>query len=171
MTTSNLSPKEYNPYYETYIAKAANLNLKEGLKSNQAITEAFLNTIPKDKLEYRYAEGKWTVKDIIQHIIDTERIFAYRALRVARNDKTALPGFEENDYALTGNANPRTLESLLAEYNAVRQATIALFNSFSDDMLKHIGTASNSPISARAIGFIIIGHEAHHCNVIKERYL
>ena len=151
MTTSNLSPEEYNPYY--------------------AITEAFLNAIPKDKLEYRYAEGKWTVKEIIQHIIDTERIFAYRALRVARNDKTALPGFEENDYALTGNANARTLESLLAEYKAVRQATIALFNSFSDDMLKHIGTASNSPISARAIGFIIIGHEAHHCNVIKERYL
>lgn len=171
MTTSNLSPEEYNPYYGTYIAKAANLNLKEGLKSNHAITEAFLNAIPKDKLEYRYAEGKWTVKDIIQHIIDTERIFAYRALRVARNDKTALPGFEENDYALTGNANARTLESLLAEYKAVRQATIALFNSFSDEMLKHIGTASNSPISARAIGFIIIGHETHHCNVIKERYL
>jgi len=171
MTTSNLSPEEYNPYYGTYIAKAANLNLKEGLKSNYSITEAFLNAIPKDKLEYRYAEGKWTVKDIIQHIIDTERIFAYRALRVARNDKTALPGFEENDYALTGNANARTLESLLAEYKAVRQATIALFNSFSDDMVKHIGTASNSPISARAIGFIIIGHEIHHCNVIKERYL
>jgi uncharacterized damage-inducible protein DinB len=124
-----------------------------------------------DKFDYRYAEGKWTIKDIIQHVIDTERIFAYRALRISRNDITPLPGFEENDYVENTKANERGIQDLLAEFSAVRYATLFLFKSFSEEQLKRIGTASGTAISVRAIGFIIIGHQKHHQNVFQERYL
>ena len=123
------------------------------------------------KHEFRYAEGKWTIKDIILHLIDAERIFAYRALRIARNDNTALPGFEENDYVVAANANNREYESLLAEYETVRNATISLFETFSSEDLLRLGTASNNSVSVRAIGYIMLGHELHHKNVILERYL
>lgn len=131
----------------------------------------FFKSIPVFKHEYSYAEGKWTVKDIILHLIDAERIFAYRALRIARNDNTALPGFEENDYVVTANANNREYESLLAEYESVRNATISLFETFSSEDLLRLGTASNCSVSVRAIGYITLGHELHHKNIILERYL
>lgn len=171
MTAKDLTVGEYNPYYQTYIDKANDLAIPEGLSANSKDVIAFFESIPKDKLEYRYAEGKWTIKELLHHIIDTERIFAYRALRVARKDKTPLPGFEENEYVQPAKSNDRSIESLLNEYKAVRQATLALFETFTNEMLIEIGTASNSPISARAIGFIITGHENHHCEVVKERYL
>ena len=171
MTAKDLTVGEYNPYYQTYIDKANALAIPEGLSANSKSVVAFFESIPKDKLEYRYAEGKWTIKELLHHIIDTERIFAYRALRVARKDKTPLPGFDENEYVLPAKSNDRSIESLLSEYKAVRQATLALFETFTNEMLIEIGTASNSPISARAIGFIITGHENHHCDVVKERYL
>ena len=123
------------------------------------------------KHEFRYAEGKWTIKDIILHLIDAERIFAYRALRIARNDKTALPGFEENDYVVAANANNRGYESLLAEYETVRNVSISLFETFTSEELLRLGTASNNSVSVRAIGYIMLGHELHHKNVILERYL
>ena len=131
----------------------------------------FVQNIPMDKFDYRYAEGKWTIKDIIQHVIDTERIFAYRALRISRNDTTPLPGFEENDYVENTKANERGIQDLLAEFSAVRYATLFLFKSFSEEQLKRMGTASGTAISVRAIGFIIIGHQKHHQNVFQERYL
>ncbi|MEZ4855970.1 MAG: DinB family protein [Gelidibacter sp.] len=171
MIAKDLTVGEYNPYYQTYIDKANALAIPEGLSANSKSVVAFFESIPKDKLEYRYAEGKWTIKELLHHIIDTERIFAYRALRVARKDKTPLPGFDENEYVLPAKSNDRSIESLLNEYKAVRQATLALFETFTNEMLIEIGTASNSPISARAIGFIITGHENHHCEVVKERYL
>jgi uncharacterized damage-inducible protein DinB len=124
-----------------------------------------------DKFDYRYAEGKWTIKEIIQHIIDTERIFSYRALRISRNDKTPLPGFEENDYVDNTDANKRGLQELLTELSAVRHATLLLFKSFSEEQLARIGIASENEISVRAIGFIIIGHQKHHQKVFEERYL
>ena len=123
------------------------------------------------KHEFRYAEGKWTIKDIILHLIDAERIFAYRALRIARNDKTALPGFEENDYVISANANEREFESLLKEYIIVREATISLFENLSETDLLKPGTASNASVSVRGIGYCILGHELHHKNIIIERYL
>lgn len=132
---------------------------------------SFFRSIPPEKENYRYAEGKWTPKDILLHLIDAERIFAYRALRIARNDKTALPGFEENDYVIEANAEERSMESLLEEYFDVRKATISLFLSFSADALKRLGEASGFSVSVRAIGYIILGHEKHHANVIIERYL
>lgn len=171
MKASQLSKNEYAQYYSNYINKAGEEMLVSGLESSLSSTLAFFNTIPENKLEYRYDAGKWTVKDIIQHLIDAERVFAYRALRFARQDKTSLPGFEENTYTDMANANKRSRAELLKEYQLVRESTIMLFKSFNEDALKLVGVASNSNMSVRAIGFVIIGHEKHHCEVITSRYL
>lgn len=117
-----------------------------------------------------YAPGKWTIKDILQHIIDTERIFAYRALRISRSDKTPLPGFDENAYAEHTSASERGIDDLLLEFTTIRTSTILLFKSFTNDMLLNEGTASNNPISPLAIGFATVGHVMHHMSVLKERY-
>lgn len=117
-----------------------------------------------------YAPGKWTAKDIIQHLIDAERVFSYRALRFARNDKTLLPGFEENEYAATAEASKRTMDDLLNEYYLVRDSSIKLFRSFNDEMLMREGIIPSGNVSVLAIGFIMPGHTIHHLNVIKERY-
>ena len=171
MKTTDLNSSEYNSYYGTYIELVGDVTLIDGLKKGLSETISFLTTIPVNKLEYRYAEGKWTIKEIVRHIIDTERIFAYRALRFARNDETSLPGFDQDEYIIPAKANSQNLDSLLEEYKANRLATLAMFVNFTDAMLKGIGEASNSPMSARATGFITIGHEKHHCNIIRERYL
>ena len=124
-----------------------------------------------DKFDYSYAEGKWTIKEIIQHIIDTERIFAYRALRISRNDKTPLPGFDENDYVDNTNAKRRGIQDLLSEFSAVRHSNLLMYKSFSDEQLRRIGIASNNEVSVRALGFLILGHLKHHQKVFQERYL
>ena len=131
----------------------------------------FVQNIPLEKFDYRYAEGKWTIKDIIQHIIDAERIFGYRALRISRNDKTPLPGFMENDYIENTNANGRSIQDLLTEFSAVRHSNLLLFKNFSEEQLVRLGTASNHTISVRALGFLMIGHQKHHQKVFQERYL
>ena len=171
MTKDDLSSNEFNPYYGTYIGKTEGFDLKDGIKKSGEHTISFLKSIANDKLEYRYDKGKWTIKEVIQHLMDAERIFAYRALRIARQDQTPLPGFEQNDYVQPSQANERSLDDLIIEFKAIRASTVALFNSFTDKMLLAKGTSSNSPVSVRAIGFIIMGHEIHHCQIIKERYL
>ena len=171
MTIQDLHSDEFNPYYDTYISKVGTQSLKEGLKESGQKTYDFLNSISEEKYNYAYADGKWTIKELVQHIIDVERVFMYRALRIARQDKTPSPSFDENDYASNSDANRRTKEDLIGEYKAVRNSTIILFNSFTDKMLLSKGIASDSPLSVRASGFITIGHEIHHCNIIKERYL
>ena len=171
MTSKNLNPNEYNSYYKTYIDSATNLNIVEGLKQNLDSVVAFYSAIPHDKHDFAYAEGKWTIKAILLHIIDTERIFTYRALRIARLDKTPLMGYEQDDYAVTAKAGSRTLMNILEEYKAVRHAPIALYNSFDSVSLAQIGEASGFPISVRAIGYILTGHENHHNQIIVERYL
>lgn len=168
---NQLQANEFDSYYKNYINKASSDDIVEGLLSNLKTVVLFFKSIPDEKLEYRYAEGKWTIKEVLHHIIDTERIFSYRALRIAREDKTPLAGFEQDDYVVPAKSNERTLESLLDEFIAVRNATIILYKNFNESSLKHIGTASNASISVRAIGYIITGHENHHCEVIKERYL
>jgi len=171
MKVAQLMDTEYANFYADYIKMAEAEELKTGLRSSLYSVIDFFKAIPEEKLEYRYEIGKWSVKDIIQHLIDAERVFAYRALRFARQDKTPLPGFNENDYAINANANKKSREELLKEYQIVRESTILLFKSFNEETLKLIGTASNSKMSIRAIGFVIIGHEKHHCQVIKARYL
>ncbi|MBO6606529.1 DinB family protein [Psychroserpens sp.] len=167
----DLTKEEYNAYYQTYIDKSGHDNLLDGLKSNLEAILSFYEAIPESKLEYRYEEGKWTVKEIIQHLMDAERVFAYRALRIARQDQTNLPGFEQDDYVVTSKANKRAMRHLLEEYRLIRLSTIMLFESLSEADLALIGQASGSPASPRALGFIIIGHENHHRGVIEQRYL
>ena len=171
MISNNLNPIEYNIYYKSYIDNATNLDIVEGLKQNLNSVVLFYSTIPQEKHDFAYAEGKWTVKDILLHIIDTERIFTYRALRIARQDKTPLAGFEQDDYVASGHASTRTLINLLEEYKVVRQASIALFSNFDSNTLAQIGEASGFPTTVRAIGYILTGHENHHNQIIKERYL
>ena len=137
----------------------------------QKLFHELINSIPEGKFGFAYAEGKWTLAELLMHIIDAERVFQYRALRFARNDKTPLAGFDQDDYIPECNAGGRSKKDLLEEYAAVRESTIKLFQSFDDEMLKRVGNASGSDMSARAMGFIICGHQAHHLKIIKERYL
>jgi len=171
MSLSLISKSEYNVFYQPYIDAMTDIDLLEGLKLSGEAVNSFLLSIPAEKHGYAYAEGKWTVKDVLLHIIDTERIFAYRALRIARGDKAPLAGFEQDDYVLKAGANTRSFENLLKEYNAVRQTTMLLYESFDAETLLNIGKASGFPVSVRAIGYIICGHEKHHIKIIKERYL
>lgn len=173
MKVSDLNKGEYLPYFQPYINKISDLILLEGLEVGLEKTLNFFKSIPAEKLKYRYAEDKWTIKEIINHLIDSERVFAYRALRFARKDKTPVAGFEENDYALESNANNRNIEELLEEYTFVRQSSIALYKTFGSDsdILKRTGLAGGGEVSVRALGFLIAGHEKHHCDVIRERYL
>ena len=172
MKPSDLKPEEFAGHFATYINQVSSeYSLIEELEISVHRLIKFVQNIPMDKFDYRYAEGKWTIKDIIQHIIDAERIFAYRALRFARNDQTALPGFDENEYVEATNANKRSIQDLLTELAVVRQATLSLFKSFSEEELLRKGIASNNPMSVRASGFVIIGHQNHHQRVFQERYL
>ncbi len=171
MKTSQVLAVEYANFFEPYMSKVGEVDLIEELEISVHRLIKFVQNIPMDKFDYVYAEGKWTIKDILQHIIDAERIFSYRALRMARRDKTPLPGFDEDDYATIANGSKRTIIDLLTELAVVRQATLSLFKTFSDDDLMQIGIASNNPISVRAIGFIIIGHQNHHQQIFSERYL
>lgn len=171
MKVSELDTTEYSNYFSTYIDILKNEDLIEDLEISLHQFIKFVQNIPMDKFDFRYAEGKWTIKEIIQHLIDTERVFSYRAMRISRNDQTPLPGFDENEYAYNSNANRRGIQDLLAELSAVRFSTLFLFKSFSKEQLVRTGIVSNLPISTRAIGFLIIGHQKHHQNIFEERYL
>jgi len=172
MKITDLQEGEYAPYCSAYLGLVDNTwTLNEEFEVSLHSFIRFVQNIPMDKHDYRYAEGKWTIKDIIQHIIDTERIFAYRALRFSRNDTTELPGFDENLYADMAHANKRHLKDLLTELSTVRHSTMQMFASFNEEELLRRGIASNNPASVRALGFIIIGHQNHHMKIFSERYL
>lgn len=172
MTRLEIKKSEYLEYFNHYISLVPQeLDLLTALKMSCETQLAFYKAIPEDKIEYRYSEGKWTSKEILGHIIDTERVFAYRALRVARNDKTPMPGYNENDFAAASNANSRTMKDLLEEFELVRLTTIMLFKSFTAETMMKTGKVDDNTFSVRALGFIIAGHETHHLNIIKERYL
>lgn len=171
MKSNQLPINEYADFYKSYIQVLEDVELIEELEICLHEFIKFVQNIPMDKFDYRYEVGKWTIKEIIQHLIDSERVFSYRALRISRNDKTPLPGFNENNYIDNSNGNDRNLQGLLTELAVVRQATLSLFNSFSQEQLTKIGIASNNEVSVRAIGFIIIGHQKHHQKIFAERYL
>jgi len=172
MKITDITPDEYAPYQASYINLVdPAYSLAEELEISVHNFIHFVREIPMDKYDYRYAEGKWTIKDIIQHIIDSERIFAYRALRFARADETSLPGFEENMYADNAHGTERSINELLTEMSAVRHANIMMFKSFTEGDFLRKGTASDYTISVRAFGFLIIGHQNHHMKIFKERYL
>lgn len=158
-------------WYHRYINQVEENNPQEALRQQASSFSQFLETLAEEKRDYRYAEDKWTIKEILQHIIDAERIFSYRALCFARKDATPLPGFEENSYAANSKAAARNWNEMVSEFKVVRQSTEILFGSFDNEQLETSGIASGKPVYVLAIGFIIAGHINHHMAVIKERYL
>lgn len=168
---SKPSPTSYPGYFQKYIDQVTEQDLPTAFSKQLHVIKAFLSGISEEKSGYAYAEGKWTLKELLQHIIDTERIFDYRALCFARKEAASLPGFEENDYAANSNANTRSWQGLVEEFGVVRRATELLFGSFTDEALATIGLANNNHTSVASIGFIIVGHFYHHKKVMEERYL
>jgi uncharacterized damage-inducible protein DinB len=163
---------EYPIYAEMYM-KLVNKNgsLIEQLKSSLERTKTLINNLSNEELEYRYEKNKWSIKEVLVHIIDDERIYGYRALSFARNDKTNLPGFEQDDYNANSDTSERTIENIIDEYESLRLSTIALFKGFSDKALKRLGIANGNQASVRALGYHILGHELHHIKVIENLYL
>jgi hypothetical protein len=158
-------------FYKKYVSHVQNMDVVEALHTSGVETCNLIGSIAEENGEFRYDAGKWSIKELICHMMDAERIFAYRALRFSRNDHTPLPGFEENDYAPQANAHSRTLKQLVEEMKHLRVTSIDLFSSFTPEMLQRKGIASNGLISVINLGYIIAGHETHHRNVLIERYL
>ncbi len=171
MKLSDLNSNEYLPYYQTYLDYLPDEELIAQLKEQRDQFVAFLEKLSPADLSLSYAEGKWSVAQVLQHVLDTERIFQNRALCIARKDKTDLPGFEEDVYATFSNAHKRKLPGFLNEFVVVRNATIALFESFDQEMLQEIGLANGAPLSTRAAGFITVAHQTHHLILFKKLYL
>jgi uncharacterized damage-inducible protein DinB len=165
------NPAEYDEFFNAYIGNANTDDLLAALAASEEYIVNLMLSLKEQQLKYRYQPGKWSIKEMLVHMADTERVFAYRALCFARNDKTELPGFDENSYAENSKADARPITSILAEYAAARQATIELFKGFDDEMLGHTGIASGRSVSVRALGYAILGHEIHHLNILKQRYL
>jgi len=171
MNSVHLNNNEYAPFYSDYIKALGEVDLHTVLKSSLEDLTLTVKNLSEEQLTHRYAEGKWTIKELVQHIIDAERVLSYRALRFSRNDATNLPGFDEDWYVTYSNGSERNFEDILQEFIHVRKATISLFNSFTPEMFLMIGSANNSDITVRALGFIIAGHQIHHLKIIKEKYL
>lgn len=172
MKVAQLQENEFAAFYGNYVSQVSNeYSLIEELEISVHRLRNFVQNIPLDKYDYQYAEGKWTIKDILQHLIDAERVFAYRALRFARKDATPLPGFDENDFANVAGGSERSIRDLLTEMAIVRESTLCLFRTFSNETLLLKGVASENVMSVRALGFVIIGHQNHHQRIFEERYL
>ena len=158
-------------FYQNYINKAPDENVLKAIEKNARNFRKLLKNIPKKKHDFAYAEGKWTIRELLQHVIDAERVFSYRATSIARKDPTPLPSFDENIWAANSHASNRSWKEMVNEFRSLREANEALFASFADEQLRAIGTASNKQVNVLALGFIIAGHVEHHMDIIKERYL
>ena len=171
VTIARPESHESAAYYFRYIDQVSGTDALDRLQSQYFTTLNFLKAIPEDKWSYRYQEDKWSIKEVLGHLMDAERVFAYRALRVGRKDKTPLPGFDQDLYVPSSGHHDRTPLSLIEEYKTVREATYSLFENLPAATLLEIGEASDNPISCRALAWIILGHEIHHIKVLSERYL
>ena len=159
-------------YFQFYISLVdQTLDVTSALKQTHHKTNNILKQLSEQQANFAYAKGKWTIKELLVHMIDTERIFCNRALRFARNDQTNLPGYDHDEYVPNSGANERSLKEIAEEFNIVRKGTIALFKSFTTEMLNRNGSANGNNLTVLAIGFIISGHETHHTNILNERYL
>jgi hypothetical protein len=158
-------------WYHGYISQVAGNDPLVAMKNQTPVMLRFFNRISPEKRNYRYAKGKWTIKEMLQHIIDAERIFAYRALCIARQENTSLPGFDENDYADNSKARKRDWDNMIEELKVVRRSSEILFSSFDKEQMATYGVANNNPASVLAIAFIMVGHINHHIHVTKERYI
>ena len=158
--------------FKNYVKQVDETDVLQALRLSGFRMQVLIHSIPADKIDYRYAEGKWSVREVLCHILDAERIFAYRALRFARNDGTHLPGFDENAFAPEANAAGRSMKKIADEFTHVRASTVDLFEGFTEEMLRRRGVSGNNyEISVLAFGFVIAGHENHHRKILAERYL
>ena len=164
------SDGDYATFYAGYIKNVPDDVIK-ALENQLHSTNTFFKAIPADKIDYRYAEGKWSIKEIVGHLIDNERIMTYRALSISRNETQSLPGFDENDYIRESNYSKRNYYDIVDELRKVRESNLLMFKSFSEEILDRKGVANNSEVTVRALLFIIAGHEIHHINIVKKRYL
>ncbi|WP_323756572.1 DinB family protein [Roseivirga sp.] len=162
---------EYNPFYQTYISQLEGHNVLERINEQKAEMTALFNSISEEKSNTAYAEGKWTIKEVLNHINDVERIFTYRALAIARGDKQSLPGMDQDSYQAAATNPSRPLTSYLAEFEAIRSASILFFENLREDETMKEGTASGNKVTVRALAAMTVGHAAHHIQIIKERYL
>jgi hypothetical protein len=158
-------------FYQSYIDLIKDNDFREAIRKNTKQFGRLMDSIPRKKFDYSYAEGKWTIRQMLQHIIDAERVFAYRALRLSRMDPAPLPGWDENRWAQHDGAAERRWKDLLEEFKAVRESTQYLFDSLCDGQLRFVGTVREHPLNAFTIGFVLPGHVAHHINILEERYL
>lgn len=160
---------EYAEYYQTYVSKIEAGKVMDELYNPNNL--ALLKSLTEEQWNYRYEPEKWSVKELIIHLSDSERVFAYRAMRISRQDQTPLPGFDQNDFVPHYDAENRTPASIIKEFDAVRQGTLSLYESFNQKQLKALGQASGFPVSVLALSYLIAGHEKHHFKILKERYL
>ena len=174
MTNENIGKPdttEYVPYYGRYVSLVPDGDILTVLGKQIEETKGLLNSIPESRAGFRYAPHKWSIKEVVGHMIDTERIFSYRALRFARNDKTPLPGYEQDDYVSNASFDSCTLADLAAELGSVRQSTILMFKHLEPNAWMRSGFANDSEASVRALAHIIAGHELHHRGILTSRYL
>jgi uncharacterized damage-inducible protein DinB len=168
---SNVDFSRVPEFYHGYITLAMKDDLPKAFEKHQTELIFFLKDIPKKKWDYRYAEGKWSIREVVQHIIDAERVFAYRALCFARKDPMPLPPFDENIFAANSKADNRSKKDLLKELKIVQQSSAQLFNSFDEEQLDQPGTSSGKSTYVKGIAYIVLGHALHHKKILEERYL
>ncbi len=170
-TSTRPTADEYAAFYANYIALVPDGDVIDSLEHQRKETKKLLGALPEATGAHRYAPEKWSIKGVLGHVTDSERVFAYRALSIGRGDPNPLPGFDEKVWAQTANFDHRTLKDLLGDYDLVRGATLALFRSLPAEAWTRRGTANNNPVSVRALAWIVLGHERHHLRILEERYL
>ena len=163
--------QEYAEFYETYVSLAPETDIVVALENQSADLQNLFAGVSDEKANFRYAEGKWSVKELLGHMIDGERVFSYRALRISRKDETPLAGFEENSYVANSNFKNTALADFVEEFSLLRQSNVLFFKNLSDEAWLNTGTASDATVSVRALAYIMFGHVAHHANILRTRYL
>lgn len=171
LTISKPEENEYLPYYGKYVALVADGDIIAALAQQIDETLGLLRSIPEAQANFRYAPGKWSIKELVGHMLDSERIFAYRALRFARNDRTPVPGYEQDDYIREASFDDCALGDLAAEFESVRQSSLYLFKHLNAEAWTRRGTANESEVSVRALAYLIAGHELHHREILRSKYL
>lgn len=161
---------EYAPYYARYIGTVPPIDIVEGMEEQKRRVQRLTTSVSGDREGFRYDDGKWSIREVIGHLTDAERVFGYRAFCISRGDATPLPAFDENHYVAASGSDARPLRSLIEEFSAVRDANLHLFRRLERDEWTRVGTANNNPVSVRALAFILVGHVNHHLNVLQERY-
>ncbi len=171
MTIANLSPNEYGPFYTGYLDQVpVDITLRSALDESEALLADYLSSVSEDRVDLAYAPGKWTIKVALQHLIDTERMFSTRLLRLGRRDPAPLPGFDQDDFAAHADVSRRKFGRMVEEFRALRKCTIWLIESLREEDLLFLGEVSEKPMSCRAMGFILAGHTYHHNTIFRERY-